>query len=50
MSPANTNKENSLQEQKLLELIRNLSYGQLLISIKDGKPIRVEEIRKSIQL
>ena len=37
-------------ERQLLELIRSLSYGEVRIMVKDSKPIRVEEIRRSIQL
>ena len=37
-------------ERQILELIRSLEYGEVRIMIKDGKPIRVEEIRRSIQL
>lgn len=37
-------------ERQLLELIRSLSYGEIRIMVKDSKPIRVEEIRRSIQL
>ena len=37
-------------EKQLIELIRSLEYGELRIMVKDSKPIRVEEIRRSIQL
>ena len=37
-------------ERQILELIRSLDYGEIRIMIKDRKPIRVEEIRRSIQL
>ena len=37
-------------ERQLIELIRSLDYGELRIMVKDEKPIRVEEIRRSIQL
>lgn len=37
-------------EKKLIEVIRSLDYGEVRVMIKDNKPIRVEEIRKSIQL
>lgn len=37
-------------EKQLLELIRSLEYGEIRIMVKDSKPIRVEEIRRSIQL
>ena len=37
-------------EKQLLEVIRSLDYGEVRVMIKDSKPIRVEEIRRSIQL
>ena len=37
-------------EKQLIELVRALEYGELRVMIKDKRPIRVEEIRKSIQL
>ena len=37
-------------ERQLIELIRSIDYGELQIMVKDEKPIRVEEIRRSIQL
>ena len=40
----------TLKEEKLLQLIREIKYGELKIFIADGQPIRVEEVRKSIKL
>ncbi len=40
----------SVQEERVIRLIRELGYGQVMITVRDGKPCRVEEIRKSIQL
>ena len=37
-------------ERQRIELIRSIDYGELRIMVKDEKPIRVEEIRRSIQL
>lgn len=37
-------------ELQLIELIRSLDYGEVRVMIKDRHPIRVEEIRRSIQL
>jgi len=37
-------------EKQLLEVIRSLDYGEVRVMIKDSRPIRVEEIRRSIQL
>jgi len=36
-------------EAKVIEMMRNLKYGELVIVMKDGKAIRVEE-KKSISL
>jgi len=38
------------EEANLLALIREIKYGELRVIIHDGKPIRVEDIRKSIKL
>ena len=40
----------SKAEKQLIELIRSLDYGEIRVMIKDKHPIRVEEIRRSIQL
>jgi len=40
----------SEQEWQVIQLMRGLDYGELLIAVKGGKPIRAEEIRKSIQI
>lgn len=38
------------REQQVLNLIRELNYGELRVLVRDGQPCRVEEIRKSIQI
>jgi len=38
------------QEKKLIELTRELDYGELHITVKGGLPVHVEEIKKSIKL
>ena len=42
--------ELSSREWQLLQLIRQLDYGQLTITVKASLPIHVEEVRKSIPL
>lgn len=37
-------------EWKLIQLIRAMDYGEVRVMIKDQHPVRVEEIRRSIQL
>ncbi len=44
------NEELSEQETKIIEFVRNVNYGEIKIVINAGKPIRVEEIRKSFML
>jgi len=38
------------QEQKVVEIMRELDYGEVLIVIKNGVPVHIEEIKKSIKL
>ncbi len=38
------------QEQHLIQMIRDIKYGELHIFIADGKPVRAEEIKKSVKL
>lgn len=37
-------------EKQLIEIIRSLNYGEVRVMIKECQPIRMEEIRRSIQL
>lgn len=36
------------QDKQVIRLMREIGYGQLIIQVKEGKPIHVEEVRKSI--
>jgi hypothetical protein len=38
------------QEKRLIQMIRDIKYGELHIFVTEGSPVRVEEIRKSIKL
>jgi len=38
------------QGQKLLKIIKELGYGEMRIVIRDGVPVHIEEIKKSIKL
>ncbi|QHI71338.1 DUF2292 domain-containing protein [Aminipila terrae] len=38
------------QEQKLLKIIHQIGFGEIKVIINDGKPIRLEEVRRSIKL
>ena len=44
------NMELTKAEKQLIEVIRSLDYCEVRVMIKDNKPIRVEEVRRSIQL
>lgn len=43
------NNQNTEKEEKLLQLIRDLKFGEIHIYIADGQPVRAEEIKKSIK-
>lgn len=36
------------QEKQVLDLMRQVEYGEIRIIINNGKPVRVEEVKKSI--
>ena len=38
------------KEAKVIELMRNIGYGEIKIVIQNHEPIRVEEITKSLKL
>ncbi len=38
------------KEQKLIQLLRELRFGDLHVYVSEGQPVRVEEIKKSIKL
>ena len=40
----------SKAETELIKAIRSLDFGEVRILVKDNRPIRIEEIKKSIQL
>ena len=37
------------KENKLIELIRDLKFGEVHIYVADGQPVRAEEIKKSVK-
>lgn len=39
----------SEKEERLLELIHSMGYGELHIYVADGQPVRAEEVKKSIK-
>ena len=42
--------QNSVKEEKLLQMIREIKFGEIHIYVADGQPVRIEEIKKSIKL
>lgn len=38
------------KEMHLLDIIRQLQFGEIKIIVQDGQPIRIEELKKSIKL
>lgn len=38
------------KEMRLLEVIRELGFGEIRIFVADGQPVRAEEIKKSVKL
>mgnify|MGYP000123832311 CR=1 FL=1 len=37
-------------ERKILEILRSMQFGEVRIIITDNKPVRIEEIKRSIKL
>jgi hypothetical protein len=38
------------KERHLIEMIRELGFGEVRIFVADGQPVRAEEIKKSVKL
>ena len=38
------------EEERLIEIIRKIDFGEARVVVNDGKPTRIEEIKKSIKL
>ena len=41
--------QNTEREEKLLQLIRDLKFGEVHIYVADGQPVRAEEIKRSVK-
>jgi len=52
MKAGNANERLVLNEQeiRLIQMIREMKYGEIHIFVVDSKPIRAEEIKKSVKL
>lgn len=40
----------TVEEKRILEIIRKIDYGEVRVIVTGGKPLRIEEIKKSIKL
>ena len=38
------------QEKRVVDILREIKYGEVKVVIQDGVPVRVDEIRKSIKI
>ena len=38
------------KEKKLIELIRKIKYGKVVVILEGGQPTRIEEVRESVKL
>ena len=45
----NEQRQNTDREEKLLQLIRELKFGEIHIYVADGQPVRAEEIKRSVK-
>jgi len=43
-------REITQQESKIIDLVRTLNFGEVRIIVNANVPVRIEEIKKSIQL
>lgn len=46
-------KENPIsteKEQRLIQMIRDLGYGEIRIFVADGQPVRAEKVKRSVKL
>lgn len=46
----NLNGELTEKEKKLIQIIREVDYGEIKILVQDRQPVRIEEVTKSIKL
>lgn len=38
------------KERRLIEIIRNIEFGEINIIVQNNEPIRVQELKRSIKL
>ena len=39
----------TFREEQLLRMIRELGFGEIVIHVSEGQPMRAEEIKKSVK-
>lgn len=40
----------SEHERKVIEVLRQIEYGEVKVIVQDGVPVRMDEIRKSVKI
>ena len=40
----------TMSEKEVILLLRSLPFGELTVSVRNGEPVRVEEVRRSIMI
>ncbi len=40
----------SIREWRLLELLRDIPYGEVTVFTQDNQPVRVEKVKESVKL
>ena len=38
------------KERRLIEVLREIGYGQITIFLEKGEPVRIEKIKESVKL
>ncbi len=43
-------KDLKTQEREIINLIREIGFGEIRLTIRDGVPVRIEEYKRSVKL
>jgi hypothetical protein len=38
------------REKKIIQVLRGIDYGEMIIAVQDKQPVQIEEVKKSIKL
>ncbi len=38
------------KEKRIIRILREINYGEIIIVVQDKQPVRIEEVKKSIKL